>query len=121
MPFCFQSVELPGVVLVKPRVFCDERGYFMEAYRRSEHIAEGIQEHFVQENHSCSRKGVGRGLHFQRGVAAHGKLARVIAGEIYAVVVDIDASSPTFGRWAGFLLSGENKTMSYIPPKFAHG
>lgn len=121
MPFCFESLAIPGVVVVKPQVFPDERGFFMETYKYPEFAAGGITEQFVQENHSFSRKGVIRGLHYQEGESAQGKLVQVIAGEIYDVVVDIQEDSPTYGEWTGVHLSSENKLMVYVPPTFAHG
>jgi dTDP-4-dehydrorhamnose 3,5-epimerase len=121
MPFCFESLDIPGVIVVKPQVFPDDRGFFMETYKYPEFAASGITEHFVQENHSFSRKGVIRGLHYQEGESAQGKLVQVIAGEIYDVVVDIQEDSPTYGEWTGVHLSAENKHMVYVPPTFAHG
>jgi len=135
MPFTFTRLAIPDVVLIEPRVFPDERGFFMESYKYSEFAAFGIKEHFVQDNHSRSKKGVLRGLHYQRPPKAQGKLVRVVVGEIFDVGVDIrlaraiekDGSiarakgSPTYGKWVGERLSAENKRMLYIPPGFAHG
>lgn len=116
---CFTS-ELPDVLIIQPRVFEDERGFFLESYQKERFAAAGIPFEFVQDNHSLSRKGVLRGLHYQIR-QAQGKLVRVIAGEVFDVAVDIRRSSPTFGRWMGMNLSAENKTMLWIPPGFAHG
>jgi len=121
MPFQFKSLEIPGVILIEPQVFSDERGFFMEAYKYSEFASFGITERFVQDNHSRSKKGVLRGLHYQNPPKAQGKLVRVISGEIFDVAVDIRKGSPTFGKWVGIKLSAENKRMLYIPPGFAHG
>lgn len=114
------SPEIPDVVLIQPRVFEDERGFFLESYRKERFAEAGIPYDFVQDNHSRSRRGVLRGLHYQIR-QAQGKLVRVIAGEIFDVAVDLRRSSPTFGRWMGAVLSAENKTMLWIPPGFAHG
>jgi dTDP-4-dehydrorhamnose 3,5-epimerase len=112
--------ELPDVRLVEPRVFADERGTFFESFNVRTMAALGIDAAFVQDNHSYSRRGVLRGLHYQ--VAhAQGKLVRVVTGEVFDVVVDLRRSSPTFGRWAGATLSAGNRHMLWIPPGFAHG
>lgn len=116
----FFTSELPDVLIVQPRVFEDERGFFLESYQKERFAAAGIPFEFVQDNHSLSRKGVLRGLHYQIR-QAQGKLVRVIAGEVFDVAVDIRRSSPTFGKWLGVNLSAENKTMLWIPPGFAHG
>lgn len=116
----FFPSELPGVTVIQPRVFEDERGFFLESYQKQRFADAGIPFEFVQDNHSLSRRGVLRGLHYQVR-QAQGKLARVIAGEIFDVAVDIRRSSPTFGQWMGINLSAENKTMLWIPPGFAHG
>mgnify|MGYP000459835698 FL=1 len=121
MPFKFQRLEIPDVILIEPEVFSDERGFFMETYKHSEFSAFGIKEHFLQDNHSRSAKGVLRGLHYQNPPKAQGKLVRVILGEVFDVAVDIRKGSPTYGRWVGVVLSSENKRMLYIPPGFAHG
>lgn len=121
MPFRFTELELAGVVLVEPRVFADERGFFMETYKHRDYAAAGLPETFVQENHSRSGHGSLRGLHYQRTPAAQGKLVRAIVGEIYDVAVDIRPDSPTFGRWVGVTLSAENRRMLFIPPWCAHG
>jgi len=113
--------DLPGVLLLEPRVFGDARGYFYEAYnRRSFHKATGVDVEFVQDNHSRSSKNVLRGLHYQIR-QAQGKLIRVTAGEVWDVAVDLRKSSPGFGKWTGFTLSAESKRMAWIPQGFAHG
>ncbi len=112
---------VPDVLILEPKVYGDERGFFFESYNEKV-LAEvaGIAAHFVQDNHSRSAKNVLRGLHYQIK-QPQGKLVRVIAGEVFDVAVDIRKNSPTFGQWAGFNLSAENKRMAWIPPGFAHG
>lgn len=112
--------SLPGVFILEPRVFGDERGFFFESYNQRSLAEIGISEQFVQDNHSCSSHNVLRGLHYQ---VKHpqGKLVRVAEGEILDVAVDLRRSSPSFGRWEAVRLSGENKRMLWIPPGFAHG
>jgi dTDP-4-dehydrorhamnose 3,5-epimerase len=113
--------DLPGVLLLEPRVFGDARGFFFEAYnRRAFHKATGVDVEFVQDNHSRSGKNVLRGLHYQVR-QAQGKLVRVIVGEVWDVAVDLRKSASTFGRWTGFTLSAESRRMAWIPPGFAHG
>ena len=121
MPFEFEKTKLEGAVLVKPRVFADERGFFVETYKKSDFAARGIPEEFVQDNHSKSSKGVLRGLHYQKGAAAQGKLVRCVAGAILDVGVDIRPGSPTFGKWLSAELTAANAHMLYLPPGFAHG
>ncbi|WP_457567464.1 dTDP-4-dehydrorhamnose 3,5-epimerase [Desulfurobacterium sp.] len=121
MPFEFLKTEIPGVVIVKPRVFGDERGFFMETYKKSDFVRAGINVEFVQDNHSKSRKGVLRGLHYQARPKMQGKLVRCVRGRIFDVAVDIRKESPTFGRWIGVELSEENRLMLWIPEGFAHG
>ena len=116
----FVPTALPDVVLIKPKVFDDPRGFFMETYREDRFTANGISQQFVQENHSASGKGVLRGLHYQIR-QTQGKLVRVISGEIFDVAVDIRRSSPTFGQWVGIILSAENKHQLWVPVGFAHG
>jgi dTDP-4-dehydrorhamnose 3,5-epimerase len=116
----FSSTELPGVVLVEPKVFEDERGFFFESYHKRLFDGQKISLEFVQDNHSRSRQGALRGLHYQIH-QPQGKLVRVILGEIYDVAVDLRKSSPTFGQWTGHTLSAENKKQLYVPPGFAHG
>jgi len=121
MPFRFQRLDIPDVVLIEPTIFEDERGFFMESYKYSEFANFGIKEKFVQDNHSKSIKGVLRGLHYQKHPKAQAKLVRVIRGKIFDVAVDIRRNSPTYGKWVGIVLSEENKKMLYIPVGFAHG
>ena len=121
MPFEFIKTEIPDVVLIKPRVFSDERGFFMETYKKSDFEKAGIETNFVQDNHSKSVKGVLRGLHFQKEPKAQGKLVRCLKGKIFDVAVDMRKNSPTFGKWVGYELSEENKYMLWIPEGFAHG
>jgi len=111
---------LPDVKLIEPRVFGDERGFFFESWNRRALAEAGIDVDFVQDNHSRSRQGVLRGLHYQVE-HAQGKLVRVSEGEVFDVAVDLRRSSPTFGRAVGVVLSGANKRMLWIPPGFAHG
>jgi dTDP-4-dehydrorhamnose 3,5-epimerase len=112
--------DLPGVVIVEPQVYRDERGFFLETYRREKYIEGNIDAVFVQDNHSRSVRGTVRGLHAQLR-RPQGKLIRVIEGEIYDVAVDIRRGSPHFGRWIGVWLSSENFRQIYVPPGFAHG
>jgi len=121
MPFEFIRTEIPEVIIVKPKVFEDERGFFLETYKKSEFEKAGIDTDFVQDNHSKSVKNVLRGLHFQKTPKEQGKLVRCIKGRIFDVAVDIRKNSPTFGKWVGIELSGTNKLMLWIPKGFAHG
>jgi len=116
------ATELPDVLLLKPRVFADERGFFFESFNaRAFAAATGLAVNFVQDNQSRSVRQVLRGLHYQLPPAAQGKLVRVISGEIFDVAVDLRQSSPTFGRWTGQALSAENRLQIWIPAGFAHG
>lgn len=121
MPFVFRELEIAGLILVTPRVFPDERGFFMESYKSSEFAANGISATFVQDNHSRSTRGVLRGLHFQRPPRAQDKLVRVVLGKVWDVAVDLRTTSPSYRRWVGVELSDENNAMLYIPAGFAHG
>ena len=121
MPCSFETTPIDGLVIVKPRVFPDDRGFFMETFKASEFARNGIALPFVQDNHSKSSKGVLRGLHLQKGDHAQGKLIRVTAGKVWDVAVDCRPESPTFLKWFGLEISAENKVMFYIPPGFAHG
>lgn len=121
MPFKFTNLELKDVILVRPSVFPDERGEFVETYKRSDFVRAGITEDFNQDNHSFSVKDVLRGLHYQVHPEAQGKLVRVITGAVWDVAVDIRKGSPTFLKWVAHELSDENKLMLYIPSGFAHG
>ena len=112
--------ELPDVLLIEPRVFNDERGFFFESWNQRALAAAGLGADFVQDNHSRSLRNVLRGLHYQIE-HAQGKLVRVCAGEVFDVAVDVRRSSPTFGRWTGLRLSAQNKRMLWIPPGYAHG
>ena len=111
---------LAGVLLLEPKVFGDERGFFLESYNERVMAELGIRERFVQDNQSFSTRNVLRGLHYQL-CHPQGKFVRVVTGEIFDVAVDLRRSSPTFGRWHGATLSGENKMMYWIPAGFAHG
>ena len=113
-------VSLPGVFILEPRVFSDDRGFFLESYNQQAMAGAGIQERFVQDNHSCSHRNVLRGLHYQIK-QAQGKLVRVAEGEVLDVAVDLRRSSPSFGQWEAVRLSGENKRMLWIPAGLAHG
>ncbi|RPI15804.1 MAG: dTDP-4-dehydrorhamnose 3,5-epimerase [Lysobacterales bacterium] len=114
--------DLPEVLLLEPRVFGDERGFFMESYNQQAfRQATGLDVDFVQDNHSRSARGVLRGLHFQRPPRAQGKLVRVTAGRVFDVAVDVRRSSPRFGRWTGVELAAGNHRQLWIPPGFAHG
>jgi dTDP-4-dehydrorhamnose 3,5-epimerase len=115
------TTDIPGVLVFKPKVFGDERGFFMESFNRKTWVsATGVDCDFVQDNHSRSRRGVLRGLHYQIR-QPQGKLVRVVSGEVFDVAVDVRRSSPTFGKWTGVRLSAENKLQFWIPPGFAHG
>jgi dTDP-4-dehydrorhamnose 3,5-epimerase len=114
------STSLSGLFILELRVFADERGFFLESYNEQAMAGIGIRERFVQDNHSCSRRNVLRGLHYQVK-QVQGKLVRVVEGEILDVAVDLRRSSPSFAKWEGVRLSGENKRMLWIPPGFAHG
>ena len=111
---------LPDVKLIEPAVFGDDRGFFMESWNARAFAAAGLDATFVQDNHSRSKRGVLRGLHYQID-HAQGKLVRCVAGEVFDVVVDLRRSSTTFGRSVGLTLSGENRRMLWVPPGFAHG
>lgn len=112
--------RIPDVLIIEPKVFGDERGFFYESYNRRVMTEAGIPDDFVQDNHSRSTKGVLRGLHYQIQ-QTQGKLVRVISGSVYDVAVDLRKSSPTFGQWVGMELTADNKRMAWIPKGFAHG
>lgn len=118
--FNFIKTDIEGVIIVEPTVFGDDRGYFMETYQYNDFCAGGIDVKFVQDNQSMSKKGVLRGLHFQKQYP-QSKLVRVIRGEVYDVAVDLREGSPTYGKYVGVLLSAENKRQFFIPKGFAHG
>ena len=115
-----KETTIPGLVIIEPAVFGDDRGFFLETYNVERYQKAGINEIFVQDNLSFSKKGTLRGLHFQIPMQ-QGKLVQVIQGEVYDVGVDIRVGSPTFGQWEAVTLSGENKRQFYVPPGFAHG
>ena len=121
MPFDFQRMNIPDVILIKPRIFTDERGYFLESYKQSDFNTNGISERFTQDNLSHSVKCVIRGLHFQVPPYAQGKLVMAIQGEIFDVAVDIRKESPTYRKWVSQNLSEDNQHILYVPPGFAHG
>ncbi|MBW7470475.1 dTDP-4-dehydrorhamnose 3,5-epimerase [Marinobacter sp. M216] len=115
------KTSLDGVLILEPPVFGDERGWFTESFNHQKFAdAVGREVVFVQDNHSCSARGVLRGIHFQTGEAAQGKLVRVTAGEIYDIAVDLRKSSPTFGQWTGVVLSAGNKKQLWVPAGFGH-
>jgi len=116
----FIPTAIPDVLLIEPKVYGDQRGFFLETYEIGKYADGGITESFVQDNHSGSRQGTLRGLHYQIK-STQGKLVRVIAGEVFDVAVDIRRSSPTFGQWVGAYLSAENKHQLWVPKGFAHG
>jgi dTDP-4-dehydrorhamnose 3,5-epimerase len=111
---------IPEVIILEPKIFGDERGFFMETYQARQFAELGIPTQFVQDNHSGSRQGILRGLHYQLR-QAQGKLVRVITGKIFDVAVDLRKTSPTFGQWVGATLSAQNKHLIWIPSGFAHG
>jgi dTDP-4-dehydrorhamnose 3,5-epimerase len=121
MPFTFTPLKIPEVILVEPEGFRDDRGLFAEIYKKSAFTAAGITESFVQDNYSCSRQGVLRGLHYQKHPKAQGKLVGVLRGRIFDVAVDLRPDAPTYGKWVGEELSSDNLKRLYIPPGFAHG
>ena len=118
--FIFTQTEIPGVVVIEPQVFGDDRGYFMETYQKDQFAEAGIDKEFVQDNQSRSTRGVLRGLHFQKR-HQQAKLVRAISGEIFDVAVDLRRGSATYGRWVGVVLSAEIRRQLYIPRGFAHG
>ncbi len=118
--FKFTETELKDCFIVEPKVFGDDRGFFMETYNKKAFEEAGYTMEFVQDNHSKSRKGVLRGLHFQK-TKPQGKLVRVISGEVFDVAVDLRKDSETYGKWFGLYLNSENKKQLYVPEGFAHG
>jgi dTDP-4-dehydrorhamnose 3,5-epimerase len=121
MPYSITQTALPDVLILEPKVFGDERGFFFESFNQRDFAeATGLDLRFVQDNHSRSGEGVLRGLHYQIR-HPQGKLVRVTQGEVFDVAVDLRRSSPCFGRWAGVVLSAQNKHQLWIPPGFAHG
>jgi dTDP-4-dehydrorhamnose 3,5-epimerase len=116
----FLPTALPGVILIEPDVYRDDRGFFLESYHQARYAEHGIPGPLVQDNHSYSQRGTLRGLHFQTR-KPQGKLVRAVEGEMFDVAVDIRRGSPTFGKWVGFELSGENFRQLWVPGGFAHG
>ncbi|HAE22583.1 MAG TPA: dTDP-4-dehydrorhamnose 3,5-epimerase [Spirochaetaceae bacterium] len=112
---------LPGLALLEPKVFRDERGFFLESYKESDFRSFGIRERFIQDNHSRSKKGALRGLHYQGGAAAQAKLIRVVRGKVWNVAVDLKSRLPGSARWYGLELSEKNGLILYLPPCFANG
>ncbi len=121
MPFTFKKLKIPEVILVTPKSFPDERGFFLESFKESEFASNGIKTIFVQDNFSHSVKGVLRGLHYQKNPKAQSKLVIALRGEIFDVAVDIRKNSSTYGKWVGEILSENNHNSLYIPEGFAHG
>ncbi len=115
------KTPIEGLLIIKPNVFEDDRGYFFESYNREVFLKHGLDLNFVQDNESKSKKGVLRGMHFQNPPFAQGKLVRVVRGAVLDVAVDIRKGSPTYGKWHSVELSGQNKLMYWIPAGFAHG
>jgi dTDP-4-dehydrorhamnose 3,5-epimerase len=115
-----QATQIPGVLIVEPAIFGDDRGFFLESYNEREMRNIGIDAHFVQDNHSRSQRNVLRGLHYQIS-QPQGKLVRVVTGRVYDVAVDVRRDSPAFGKWVGVELSAENKRMFWLPAGMAHG
>lgn len=116
----FEKTAIEGVYIIEPKVFGDHRGYFMETYNEQDFAEAGIHVQFVQDNQSASKKGVLRGLHFQK-THPQTKLVRVLSGEVFDVAVDLRADSATYGKWVGITLSAENKKQFLVPRGFAHG
>ncbi len=122
MPFDFQPLKIPEVILITAKTFPDERGFFMETYKQSEFARNGIPSNFVQDNYShSSRRGVLRGLHYQLDPRSQGKLVLPVRGEILDVAVDVRRGSPTYGQWVAEVLSADARNMLYVPEGFAHG
>ena len=121
MPFEFRKLSVNDVQLIIPQVFNDERGFFLESFKKSDFLKNGISDEFNQDNHSKSSKGVLRGLHFQKPPKSQAKIVRCVRGKIFDCAVDLRKNSSTFKQWAGVILSEENKHMLYIPEGFAHG
>lgn len=121
MPFEFQPLEIADVILITAKQFPDDRGFFMETFKHTDFVANGIDRKFVQDNYSRSAYGVLRGLHYQKDPDAQGKLVSVIKGKIFDVAVDLRQGSPTFGKWVSVELSDEHPQMLWVPEGFAHG
>jgi dTDP-4-dehydrorhamnose 3,5-epimerase len=121
MPFTFKKLEISDVVLITPKAFMDDRGYFLELFKESEFAAAGVREKFIQDNYSYSRNNVIRGLHYQCEPFSQGKLIKVLKGKVLDVAVDIRVDSPTFKKYLSVILSDEDNNMLFIPEGFAHG
>ncbi len=121
MPFTIEKFEIPDLKLIIPKIFEDERGYFLESYKQSDYLKFGIKEDFIQDNFSYSKKNVLRGLHYQASPHTQGKLVHCLHGKVLDVAVDIRHGSASFGKWRSFILSDENHHTLYVPPGFAHG
>lgn len=121
MPFTFNTLEIPDVILIEPKSYPDDRGYFFESFKASDFKKANLPTHFVQDNFSFSKKGVIRGLHYQKAPKAQGKLIIVLKGSVWDVAVDIRKYSPTYLKWTSIELNDKNHAMLYIPPGFAHG
>ena len=121
MSFTFKKLDIPEVILVDAKAFSDDRGYFLESFKKSVFTSNGIDTKFVQDNFSHSVKGVLRGLHYQKNPKAQAKLVIALRGKIFDVAVDIRKNSPTFGKWVGEILSEKNHKLLYVPEGFAHG
>lgn len=119
--FKFHKTPIEGVLVIEPKAFDDNRGFFMEYYNKEAFAEIGFEDIFVQANHSSSKKGVVRGMHYQLNPYPMGKLVKVVKGRIFDAGIDIRKGSPTFGKWHGEILSEENRKMLYFPPGFAHG
>ena len=119
--FKFTNSPIPGILIIEPKAFADDRGFFLEFYNRDSFAEIGIKDPFIQDNHSRSKKGVLRGLHYQIHPVPMGKLVKCTKGKIFDVGVDIRKGSATFGKWYGEILTGDNHKMLYFPPGFAHG
>jgi dTDP-4-dehydrorhamnose 3,5-epimerase len=121
MALTFIDTPITDLYVIEPRVFADNRGFFMESYKECDFLAKGITAHFSQDNHSKSTKGIVRGLHYQLAPHAQGKLVRVVSGAVWDVAIDLRKDSATYGKWFGIELNEENKKMFWIPEGFAHG
>jgi len=121
MPFTFKRLSISDVILVEPRSFSDDRGFFFESFKESDFLSNGIDKKFVQDNFSHSIYGVIRGLHFQKTPKAQAKLVTVLKGKIFDVAVDIRKNSPTYGKWVSEILSSDTHNLLYVPEGFAHG
>ena len=121
MPFTFKKLDISEVILSEAKAFPDDRGFFLESFKESNFVSNGIDTRFVQDNFSHSVKGVLRGLHYQKNPKAQAKLVIVLRGEIFDVAVDIRKNSPTYGKWVAEVLSEQNHRLLYIPEGFAHG